>query len=56
MNQAWFNWRDGSFGFVLFGWWLHVKAPWNKEVYLAEPKRGPSGWLWQFRKLKGSAQ
>jgi hypothetical protein len=55
--RAFFHWGEGSFGFVAFGWWLHVKAPWAfayfSERYGYEKWRKLGrGWRFQFRKMK----
>ena len=53
---AWFDWKDGSFGLILWGWWLHVKAPWAfayfSERYGYERWNRVCGWRWQFRRVK----
>ena len=55
--MIWFRPREGSFGFNLFGWWLHVKAPWKapmfSERYGYEKWSGLGfGWRFKFRKIK----
>ncbi len=56
MSQVWFDLRRGSFGFILRGWWLHIKAPWCEplfsERYGYAKWRRAFGWRAQFRRIK----
>ena len=57
--QVWFRPREGSFGFILFGWWLHVKAPWKPALFseregFSRWKPLGGGWRYQFRRVKWS--
>jgi hypothetical protein len=56
MNQVWWKWKDGSFGFILCDWWLHIKAPWKPPLY-GERYGGEAwcnwrGWRFKFRRMK----
>lgn len=55
--RVWASYSDGSYGFIIFDWWLCIKAPWNapvySEVYGGDPWRQLGrGWRWRFRKIK----
>ena len=53
----WLRWNDGSFGFIAFGWWLHIKAPWSEPLYSERYGREPprmkvKGWRLWFRRIR----
>ena len=55
-NHAWFDWEYGSFGIRLFGWQLHLKAPWC-FAYFSERNgitkfHGMLGWRLRFAKVR----
>ena len=54
--DIWFRPRDGSFGFIAFGYWLHIKAPWCEPLYSERYGGKPwpkfMGWRAKFRKVK----
>ena len=55
--RVWFHPKEGSFGFIIFDWWFHLKAPWAMALY-SERYGGDSwtpicrGWRFKFRKIK----
>ena len=55
MGDIWFRPRYGSFGFIAFGYWLHIKAPWCQPLYSERygGNKWPKfmGWRVKFRKM-----
>jgi hypothetical protein len=55
--MVWFRPREGSFGFVLLGWWLHIKAPWNAPLFSERygyhpPRWKAGGWRVWVRRVR----
>lgn len=55
--NIWLNPRRGSAGFIIKGWWFHLKAPWNEPLW--DERYGISdfrpirfGWRYAFRRMK----
>ena len=56
-QDVWFQPRKGSFGAIIFGWWLHIKAPWNEPLYserhgISDFRKIGFGWRIAFRHIK----
>lgn len=53
----WLHPRNGSAGFIAFGWWCHIKAPWNPPLFserhgISNFRRIGKGWRIAFRRMK----
>lgn len=53
---VWFRPRDGQFGFIMMGWWLHIKATWCAPLFsgrygYAKWRKLGAGWRFQFRRM-----
>lgn len=53
----WVHPREGSFGAIIFGWWLHIKAPWNPPLFserygISDFRKIGFGWRLAFRRIK----